>query len=451
MIRRLIYNLFDLFLFNSDYFNIIKDYQLMKKYQYNSIKENSNLQKSKLFNLLNYAIHNIPYYRDLVRKNKIEITKDNVFEDLKKFPVLTKEIIRKNWQKLHTDLSKIKYIINTSGGTTGEPIKLIQDKDYSLKTYSSTLVFDEIGGYSTGDKLIKLWGNEKEIYEQTKSLIHSKINPLLKNIYFQNSFRMSEKIIQNYIDEINNIKPKVIIAYVQSIYEMAKFINRKNLRIHKPHSIITSAGVLTQEIKKVLESVFNCKIHNRYGSREVGLIACSCDKSEKLHINMFQQYIEILDKENTSLNENEKGNIIITNLANYSMPLIRYKIGDIGSLNLSKCLCNRGLIRLNNVHGRIVDVFKNEYGDIIDGEYFTHLFYLLENIKQFQVIQETINQINVNLVTYENNKITKKTEHDIIEKIKLVMGKNCNLTFNYLKEIETPSSGKFRYTISKIK
>ena len=133
------------------------------------------------------------------------------------------------------------------------------------------------------------------------------------------------------------------------------------------------------------------------------------------------------------------------------MPLIRYKIGDIGSLNLSKCPCNRGLIRLNNVHGRIVDVFKNEYGDIIDGEYFTHLFYLLENIKQFQVIQETINQINVNLVTYENNKITKKTEHDIIEKIKLVMGKNCNLTFNYLKEIETPSSGKFRYTISKIK
>jgi len=79
-----------------------------------------------------------------------------------------------------------------------------------------------------------------------------------------------------------------------------------------------------------------------------------------------------------------KGKHNYTNLINYGMPLIRYKIGDQGSLDLSQCPYGRGLIRLDNIYGRVVDIFKNEKGELIDGEYFIHLFYFLENVKKFK-------------------------------------------------------------------
>jgi len=433
-----------------DYFKFRKEYKFMKLNQFKSINYNLSLQRDRLFNILDYSIKNIKYYIKVARQNNIKLSKKTIFEDIKKFPILTKEIIRKNWKILHIDLNKIKYRLNTSGGTTGELIIIIQDQNYILNNAVSTVLFDEMGKYFLGDKLIRLWGSEKDIIRDTKGILNILINKFTKNTHFQNAFKMSDIIIYEYINEINHLKPKVIIAYVQSIYEMAKYIKRKNLKVHQLRSIIVSAGILTSDVKKFIESVFKCPVFNRYGSREVGLIASSCEKSDKLHINMYQQYVEILDDNNNPLGEHEKGNIIITNLTNYGMPLVRYKIGDKGALDLSQCPCGRGLIRLDKIYGRVVDIFKNESGELIDGEYFTHLFYYLENIKKFQVVQEKINKINIFLVTFDNNQLDIIIQDNLTKKIKHVMGQNCKVNYNYVSDIEPSSSGKFRYTISKI-
>ena len=132
------------------------------------------------------------------------------------------------------------------------------------------------------------------------------------------------------------------------------------------------------------------------------------------------------------------------------MPLIRYRIGDRGSLNFSECSCNRGLIRFNNIYGRIIDIFKNENGDFIYGDYFTHLFYFKENIRQFQVIQETLNEIHIKLVTENGEELEKTVENDLTKKIKYAMGQNCKVIFKYVKNINPSHSGKFIYTISKV-
>ena len=143
----------------------------------------------------------------------------------------------------------------------------------------------------------------------------------------------------------------------------------------------------------------------RYASREVSVIGSSCEKIHKIHINMYHKFVEIVDTYGNSLNEHKKGSIIITDLINYTMPLIRYNIGDVGSIDYSQCSCGRGLIRFDNVFGRVVDIFKNEKGELIDGEYFTHLFYFKENVKKFQVVQEKTNEIYIYLVTIDNNEL----------------------------------------------
>ena len=450
MLRNFIYNLGYIVRLGFRFSILYKEYIFMKKNQFKTIKANLSIQKELLFKLVENAIKQVPYYKKIAENKDIRIKKETIFKDIRKFPILTKELIRKNWDLLHSDLENLKFKIETSGGTTGEPIKIIQDWNYRTKTEAGTRFLNEIGGYKIGDKLIKLWGNEKEILEASRGKINYLINKYIKNERFQNSFRMSDTIILQYINEINLIKPKVIIAYVQSIHEMAKYIRKNKINIYPLKSIIVSAGVLTNKVKDYLEKIFNCKVFNRYGSREIGPVATSCEKSDKLHVNMYQQYIEILDDNNNSLKEHEKGNIIITNLTNQVMPLIRYRIGDLGSLDFSQCPCGRGLIRLENIFGRIVDVFKTKDGELIDGEYFTHLFYFRENIKKFQVVQEKLDLINVFLVTVNNKHLFPKEELELKIKIKLVMGKNCKVKFFYPTEIKPSSSGKFRYTISKI-
>lgn len=148
---------------------------------------------------------------------------------------------------------------------------------------------------------------------------------------------------------------------------------------------MTSVGTLDDDTYKILKKAFGCDIFNRYGARECGDMACSCKKNEGLHININNCYIEILRDDGTPCEENEIGNITVTTSNNYAMPLIRYNIGDMASYINRKCSCGRNWSMLNAVNGRIVDVFKLPDGNRIDGEYFTHLFYELNDVKQFQV------------------------------------------------------------------
>ncbi|MFX1388568.1 MAG: phenylacetate--CoA ligase family protein [Promethearchaeota archaeon] len=433
------------------YFKFLREYFYIKRNIYKSIQYNISIQKERLYRILNHAVQNVPYYQKIAHERNIELNKDNIFEDLKQFPILTKSLLRKNWKLLHIKLKNIDYTINTSGGTTGEPVKFIQSRKYNILNFCSKIIFNEIGDYYPGDKLVKLWGNEKDILEMTEGKFIAFVNKYFRNIIFLNSFKMSDKDIFRYINEINLKRPKVILAYVQSIYEVAKFIEYNKIYIHKLRSIITSAGVLTVEVRQFIEKIFNTNVYNRYGSREVSVIGSSCNEDSKIHIDMYKKYIEVLDENNTPVKEHKIGNIIITDLINYTMPLIRYQIGDRGSLDFSQCRCGRGLIRLDNIIGRVVDIFVNEKGERIDGEYFTHLFYFRDNLKKFQVIQENINLIRIKLVTINKLKLNESTVEDITKKIKIVMGQNCNVTFNYFNDIDASSSGKYRYTISKIK
>ncbi len=450
MLRKSLFYLYYIREARLQYINFIREYFFIKKNLYNSIERNVSIQKKRLFKILNHSIQKVPYYKRIAHQKNIEISEDTIFEDIKKFPILTKEHLRNNWNSLHVNLKNIRYSINTSGGTTGEPVKFIQSRKLRILNFCGKTIFNEIGDYNVGDKLVKLWGNESDLLKLSESRVQAFITKYFRNIIFQNSFKMTANTIYRHIQEINLKKPKVMLAYIQSIYEMTKFIRRHNLDIHKLKSIITSAGVLTEEVKEFIEDVFNTKVYNRYGTREVSVIGSSCEKSSKIHLNMYQKYIEILDDNDKSLPENEKGNIIITDLINYTMPLIRYKIGDFGSINYSPCSCERGLVRLNNVQGRIIDFFKNEAGELIYGDFFTHLFYFKENVKQFQVYQKTVNLIDISIVTLNKKPLSSSIEEDLKNKMLMVMGDNCIINFKYVDYINPSFSGKYRYTISDL-
>jgi len=426
---------------------VLPYYKQLQKHQWSTREENSKIQRIKLFKLIQYASQNIPYYKRIIKEQNIRFSEDTIFTDIKKFPLLTKDIIRKNFEQLYKFRDNT-YYRNTSGGSTGEPIILYQDSDYFAWNTATKILFDEWAGRKIGERMVSLYGTLQDILKSGLG-IKLYLRQQLSGITILKTNRMSEKDKYQYVKRINHIKPSIILAFN---HELARFIQEHHLSVYSPRAVMTTGGVLYPEVRVRIEEVFKAPVFNCYGSREVGSVACNCKKSSGLHLIPDIHYLEILDDHGKEVKPGEAGNIIVSLLTNYTMPLVRYKIGDVGILSEKNCLCGRELPFLEKVVGRISGRFKNKFGDFISAEMLWSLFYFKENIRQFQVIQETTDLILINLVLIEKNKL-KDMDRDfkeINQKIRKTMGHEITVKYNIVDEIEPSPSGKYMYIFSRV-
>jgi phenylacetate-CoA ligase len=228
-------------------------------------------------------------------------------------------------------------------------------------------------------------------------------------------------------------------AYAESIDLLAKFIRRNKLAVHSPQFIISTAGTLHSGIRDSVQEVFRCPLYNQYGSREFGAIAVEMQDQDGLRGFPYLNHTEIID-----------GRVIITSLTNYSMPFLRYEIGDTAEPwegpQDSKLGCTRKVFR--NITGRVHSQFKTSKGELIHGLFFTHQFYYLDWVKQFQVVQERMDHISCNLVLAADP--VKPDLERIRAHIRAAMGDNCDVEFRIVDEIRPSASGKHVYTICKV-
>jgi phenylacetate-CoA ligase len=216
---------------------------------------------------------------------------------------------------------------------------------------------------------------------------------------------------------------------------------------------MTSAGTLYDYQRKIIEEAFGGRVFNSYGSREVSDMACECEKHEGLHVNICTHFLEILDEKLNDVNEeNELGEIYVTSLENYVMPLIRYKIGDSAIFTQKKCSCGRAFPLIKNVTGRIMEGLRNSSGKFIPAEFFIHFIGVVFNkgyIDKFQVIQDTLNKITIRIILSNRNEF-EKYRPEIERSIIRVFEDPVEIIWKIEDEIENSASGKFRYVISNL-
>ena len=406
-------------------------------------------QEEQLKYLILHADKNVPYYHRVFKE--IGILNNGV--DLSKFdkiPIFTKEIMAKYHKNLISkDCKSRRWCFNSSGGSTGEPTRFIQDDCYSKWANATQQYYyqDLLGIDERNVKKIILWGSERDVFKGSVGL-KAKVGYWLTNTIPLNSFRMTEEDMKNYIKIINSFKPDLIRGYAGSLYELCRYAEKKKLTVFAPKILISAAETLRDEMREKIESVFGTKLYDFYGSREAASIAAEC-KNGLMHVFMFNNYVEILDGHNQPVQEGKEGRVIVTNLHNYSMPFIRYEIGDMAVLGPEKCACGNMLPTLKKATGRITDHFVKEDGTIIHGEFFTHLFYLKDWVKAFQIIQEDYNKIRI-LVVQVGEAADENQKKDIENKIRVVMGENCKIHWEFVEDIPGTKSGKYLYTKSLV-
>jgi len=404
-------------------------------------------QKIYRIRLLRHCHEHVPYYRELMGQLPSGWEKEPGAY-LQSLPVLTKDTIRQEFERLKSDdLERRKWVVNTSGGSTGEPVQFIQDRQYCRHLAALADLNYLWLKHRPGDRMVMLWGSERDILGG-QATWRDRVFSFLYNQTVLNAFLMTPDRMRHFVEIINELRPTLLLAYAQAAYELAGFIEEQELEIRPPGAIMTSAGTLYDFMRERIKRVFRCPVANRYGSREISTIASQCREGGHLHVAATGCYVEIVDEAGMPLPQGTEGNILVTCLANLAMPLLRYFIGDRGTLsNDGVCVCGRRGQMLQRVTGRTVDAFRRADGTLIDGEYFTHLLYFRSWVRKFQIVQKDWDHVAYCIVGEQPPGAELK---ELIEKTRAVMGPSCNVTFGFVSEIREGPSGKYRYTISEV-
>ena len=391
-------------------------------------------QKERLETLLRHAYQTTPYYRELLKTES---------PDISEIPPLEKQDVREQLERLCSEaFSQEQRIKNATGGSTGTPLTFYQDRNYWNQRNLSVYYFDRWAGWNFGEPQLIIWGAPADL----KGDEHWKhrLNNFWRNQYWLNGFHLTDEKMQAAFERMEQCYPQTILAYPSSLYQFATFLSEKGLTSRwQLKGIISSAEMLHLHYRALAEDVFNTKVYNRYGGREVGLIAMECTEG-RMHINCRDIYLEV-DSPNPYT---EPGEILITQLNNYAMPFIRYRIGDIGCLSNEVCPCGNHLPILAELLGRTTATFRTRTGTLIHGGYFTRQFYRIDGVSQFQIIQETLKHCVLKLVI--NEKWTDATRRYLVQGIQRVLGGDVIITIEFVEEIPLSTSGKREYTISKL-
>jgi len=409
----------------------------------------ANFQQKYLSDLLLHAYNNAPYYHDvfdkigLIRSGKVDLSR------FKEIPILTKDAIRKHYAELIShDYRSRRWYCNSSGGSTGEPVTFIQDRSYNRWGNAAVDYYYRqfLGISEVNTRKIILWGSERDLSKGSVGW-KARLANCLTNTIFLNSLKMTEEDMRHYIEIINAYKPQLIRGYADSLYDLCKYAAKKGRGMYTPGAVISSAETLNNEMRQTIEKILRTKVYDFYGSREVSGIAGEC-KEGSMHILGFHNYVEVLDNNNQQIKEGEEGRVIVTNLHNYSMPFIRYDIGDIAALGPKECRCGSPLPTLRRVTGRTIDHFIRKDGTIISGHALSLAFSNKNWVNRFQIIQEDYTKVRILIVPEDEAK--EPEQKGIENKIKSMMGKDCQIRWDFVDEIPTTQSGKYLYIKSLI-
>jgi phenylacetate-CoA ligase len=378
----------------------------LERTQWRSLDELHALQMGALRRLLRHAYANVPYYRR--RFDEAGLTDRDVksVDDLLKLPVLTREEARANPKERESIRTPLPTIRKNTGGTTGQPLLFGYDVDSEYWRNAMKLRGYGWAGYRLGDRVLHFWGAPVAQTPPFKTRAKIALDRLLKREKYIYCAAMSEDAMGAVVDAIVRDEPTAITCYTQAGAELARFVNRKNVRAWDTIPVICGAERLYPSDRKDLEKAFGPAVFETYGCRETMLIGAECEAHDGLHLSIENLVVEVLVTANGKVRparDGEMGEVYLTDLHNFGMPFIRYRNGDLAIAGSEKrCSCGRTLPRITSVEGRTAEVIRDARGAAISGITFNVLFTGLAGAaRQWQVVQHKDKSVTMRVVPGE--------------------------------------------------
>jgi phenylacetate-CoA ligase len=399
------------------------------------------LEKGKRASLLRHAARHVPYWRNTfsrLRMNPAEAEDDEAFREL---PITTKATIRDHLEDLlSSDLAGNRLYRNSTSGSTGQPMLFYTDLRSKAYRKATTVRLRNWLGVRQGETVAHIWGSP--IDEARALALRGRLHGLITRELFLSAYALTDRDMSRYSEVLGTRKPSIIVAYPSVMETFALFCQSHGRRFDGLKGIICSAETLYAHQRATIERAFGVPVFNRYGSREVGDLAQGRPGVDGLVVNSDRVFVEILGRDGRPCGVGETGDIVVTDLDNYGMPLIRYRIGDRGSWSSDTA---GPFPVLAAVDGRSLDVVETRDGRRIGGTFWTIVLREKPGFLQFQVVQRSPDGVEIRFVGDPR----AKPDFDwMIARIREHCGSAFEVRFKEVDCIPPGPGGKFRVVVS---
>lgn len=357
----------------------------LEKSQWADREQRQKAELIALVRLLRYAGENVPYYRELFRVTRFDPRGVKSSADLAELPLLTRDIVRERYDDLIDPAHRGTNIKKGTSGSTGKPLKFEYSRSSECWRQAIKIRGYSWAGYRPGRKTFFYWA---AVAAGAPSL-KVRLDRALRRETFFDSMKQDEASRRAALQILRRTRPELIVCYTQACAQFARWITENSLRDWDDIPVICAAeGVLPAD-RSILAKAFGPRIFESYGSRETMLVGAECEQHEGMHLSEENLLLELV-RDGRPLGPGAVGDVVITDLHNYGMPMIRYVNGDLAVLGPnSRCGCGRSLRRLERVDGRRADTMVDSEGNVVPGIVFHVLFSdaRRELVRQFQAIQ----------------------------------------------------------------
>lgn len=367
-----------------------------------SADELLDLQRRALAALLRHAYDHVPFYRR--RFEAIGATPADVREldDLANLPVLTRQQARRSQDSRCSRTHPLPAIRKTTGGTTGEP--LVIRYDLGSEHWRQAIKLRGFGwaGYRVGDRALHYWGAPTAAAGVLPRVKRAAEQAIKRERTLDCTPRGDEHL-KRVVRAIERLRPRFLFCYAQAGADLARFALRRGARSLGDVGVICGAEPLFPADREALSAAFGPGVFETYGCRETMLIASECEAHDGLHVSMENLIVELVvteDGRERPAAPGELGEVVLTDLHNFGMPLIRYKNGDLAVAGpTSPCACGRRHPRLASIEGRRTDTLIDREGRRVSGMVFNLIVSpIAAAVDAFQAVQRADRSITFKLV-----------------------------------------------------
>lgn len=403
---------------------------------------------AKLRRILTHARDKTEYYREVFHGCSFNPDKFESLEQLNALPVLTKEIVRANFERLISkDFKPEARYLSITGGTSDVTMRFYRNRECRSHRLAVQWRFDSWSGWRPLLNVAYIWPSFQDFHPES-GYKQEFVKKFVTGVQPYYSGYLNPAECERIARSLQSFRPRLIRCFPTPAAEIAHYMLTNNLTLTGVAGVVSTGEALYPNDRKALERAFNAPAYNLYASRETGPIAAQCEKRGHLHIATDSVVVEVV-RDGRQLPDGESGEIVITDLRNFAMPLIRYAIKDMGQLTRETCECGRGFPLMKGIIGREYDSFIDSNGRTVIALSLADL--LIDRgprVGQIQIIQNNPSEITVRLCGGPTLDESGRAFYS--EGLKRLVCGTEIVKFEMVDKIEREKSGKYRFTICRV-
>ncbi len=402
-------------------------------------------QWSKLTaHLQQVAAHN-SFHRRRFEAAGLDLSQPLTPDGFSRLPLLTKADIRGAGKDvLSQGYEASSLMLFKTGGSTGKPLEIWMTEELSERRNALARRHDIWTGWQPGEPIGALWGNP--VAPDWKARLR---RLLVQPLLVLDTMNVSEASALEFARAWRRLRPTLLFGHAHSLFLLARLADRWQDNPIQPRAVLSTSMMLMAHERTVIERVFRAPVFDRYGCEEVSLIGSECERHNGMHLNIEHLYIEFLDDSNRPVAPGTSGNIVVTDLENLAMPLIRYRVEDQGEPSQRHCPCGRGLPLMERVTGRVADFLVRSDGSKVAGiSLIENTLTRIHGIEQLQIVQADRRTLALRVV--KGAGFGDSATEELVSYFQKLMGPQVTVTLEPVASISPEPNGKYRFCISHV-